>query len=161
MDNTPETYVARLLEGTNKKLGLLQDMLVLTQQQEKVIDEDSLDELNRLIGSKQVLIDEINKLDEGFNVYFTRFKQVMKVERIDDVKGSNVKGIKELQDSIGQVMQLVGAISKIEADNSAKAKKLLEDIGGEIKKINQGKKVTSAYNPGPTQMPSYFIDKKK
>jgi hypothetical protein len=58
-------------------------------------------------------------------------------------------------------MRLLGEISQLEKRNNEGAKALLSDISSEIRKINAGKKVNSAYNPTQIQTSSYFIDKKK
>lgn len=161
MDNSPEKYVSRLAECSDKKLKLLQDMLELTKAQAEVIDEDGLDMLQKLVSEKQIRIEEINRIDEEFEVYFQRLKQVLKVKNLDELKSSEIKGVKELQEAIGQVVKLISEISTLEKQNSEKANGLLSDIGNEIKKLSQGRRINSAYTSGPMQSPSYFIDKKK
>lgn len=157
-----EEYVNRLLEAANKKYSLLKDILFISQSQSQSMTEDGVEDLEKLVVEKQSRIDEINKVDEEFDVYFRRLKQVLGVKNLDELQKPDIKGIKELQDSIGRIMALIHEISEIEKQNSQQAKKLLDSLGNEIKKINQGKKVTSVYNPGPMmQPPSYFIDKKK
>ncbi|MCR4435050.1 MAG: flagellar protein FlgN [Clostridiales bacterium] len=157
----PDEYIQRLQEASMKKYKLLQEMLLLTQEQSENITEDSINNLEGLISRKQEKIDEINRLDHEFNEYFQRFKQGLGVERLDQVENRGIKGVKELQDQVQQIVELIREISRIETENSNKAKKLLKHFGEEIGKISQGKKVLSAYRPAPVQMPSYFIDKKK
>lgn len=161
MELTPDKYAERLTETSGKKLELLQQMLVLTRRQSEIINEDGIDTLEKIVEGKQKLIDEINKLDEAFDVYFSRLKSALKVKSLDEIRGTQLKGVKQLQDTIGQITDLIKEISGIEKINNIKAKSLLQSLGNEIKKVNQGKKMNSAYRPVPTQVPSYFIDKKK
>lgn len=162
MDNSPDKYISRLWEASNKKYKLLKEMLSLTQAQTNVITEDKITNLESIIAEKQILIDEINKLDEEFNVYFQRLKQTLQISNLDDLKGHNITGVKELQETISTIMGLIKEISLIEKQNSVKANQLLQSFGEEIKRLNQSKKVSLVYNtPKITQSPSYFIDKKK
>ena len=158
---TPEEYIKRLMEVSEKKLGLLEDMLNITKAQAESINEDGLESLEKLVNEKQTKIDAIDKLDEEFDVYFRRLKSELKVKSLDELSGLNIKGVKELQQTVGRIMGLIGDISGIEKQNNDKAKSLLGKFGDEIKTINQGKKMNSAYMPGPVKPPSYFIDKKK
>lgn len=161
MNMTPEKYVQRLIDASHKKYKLLEDILRLTKEQSSVINEDGIDNLNRIIEEKQNNIDQIDKLDEEFNVYFQRLKSELKVNTLDEIQGTNIEGIKELKDCTKGIIDIIGEISKLEQENNSNAKNLLEDLGKEIKKLNQGKKVNTVYSAGPGQAPSYFIDKKK
>jgi len=161
MDYTPEKYVSRMLELSNKKLLLLLDMVKLTQSQSKNVTEEGLDSLNQLTELKQEKINEIDKVDDEFDVYFKRLKSVLKVESLSELPSSNIKGVKELQVVIKKIMDTLNEISTIEKQNNVEAKKILSKFGDEIKKISQGKRANSAYAPGFEESPSYFIDKKK
>jgi hypothetical protein len=162
MNTSPEKYIDRLQEVSAKKLALLQDMLLLTMAQAESITEDSVENLEQLIRGKQDKIDAIDKLDEEFSVYFARLKQELGVTSLDELQTKGIKGVKELKETIGQVMELIREISGVEKQNNDKANHLLDELGGEIRKLQQGKKMNSVYNPGPSMPPpSYFIDKKK
>ena len=161
MDYSPERYVERLLELSNKKYLLLKEMLLLTQNQSETINEDGVDALVRLIDEKQQYINGIDKLDEEFNFYFKRLKQVLKVESLDELRMSGIKGTKELQQVVGKILEIINDISTLDTRNNSEAKKLLGNFENEIKKINQGKKVNTAYTYGFKHSPSYYIDKKK
>ncbi|MCX7920754.1 MAG: flagellar protein FlgN [Clostridia bacterium] len=162
MTKTPEMYMDRLTEISNKKYDLLKEMLLLTKEQALVITEDSLEKLQAFIVQKQEIIERINKLDEEFDVYFQRLKQELKVKNLDEMQAHNIKGTAELKSIVSDIMRLIGEISEIENQNNCKAKELLDSLGNEIKKINHAKVANSAYKGGtgfPT--PSYFIDRKK
>jgi hypothetical protein len=159
---TPETYIERLWDGSGKKLLLLQDLYKLTVRQSDMINQDKLENLDEIIGDKQKCIDQIDKLDEEFNVYFLRLKQQLNIKNLDELHNPDIKGVKELKLTIGTIIELIKEISTLEQQNNLKAKSLLDELGKEIKKINQGKKVTNAYNPGSNlRPPSYYIDKKE
>jgi|BioPla2DNA2_1021312.scaffolds.fasta_scaffold17150_4 predicted transcriptional regulator len=162
MDITSEGYIERLIDISSKKDGYLKELLHLTVAQSDVIKEEGLEELQKLINDKQRKIEEINKVDEDFNVYFTRLKQKLGISRLDEINNPGIKGVKELQEIIAQIMKNVEQISEIENQNVNRAKNLLNDFGSNIRRINEGRKVNTAYNnTSSLNTPSYYIDKKK
>ncbi len=161
MEITPEKYVARMVELSDKKIKLLQDMLSFTHSQSKAINEGGIDNLNTIIEQKQGVIEAIDKIDEEFNVYFQRFKQVMKIDSLDELKGTEIEGLKELQKVVREILRTTNSIRDIEVKNSADGKMFLEKMRSEINTINQAKKASSAYVSKYNEPPSYFIDKKK
>ena len=157
----PSDYVQRLIEASNKKYILIQEMFVLTKNQTNLIEEDSISEFEKLVDEKQDKINEINKIDEEFNVYFQRLKQVLKISSLDDLVNPDIKGVKQLKDVVSNIMSVLKEISNIEKLNSIKAEQLLKQFGEDITKLNLRKKANLGYQPDPMEKPpSYFIDKK-
>ena len=166
MNITPEKYTQRLNELLAKKKVLLLEILAMTQAQTKVITEDGLDSLNDLINKKQLKIDEIDKLNEEFQIYLARFKSTLGISSLEQLNTASLSeaaatGARQLKALTAETLNVIGQISEIEKVNSKKSNELREQLGGEIKRINQGKKVNNAYNPGSYNTPSYFMDKKK
>ncbi len=161
MDNSPDKYVEKMIKVTNNKYKLLQEVLAMTEEQFRSINEEGLEALEKLVAQKQIKIDDINKLDDEFNVYFHRLKFELKIKSLDELQGSDIRGAGDLKESVGKVIGILGEIFEVEKKNNDKAKMLLSEIGSEIKKLNVGKKINSVYRPGPVQAFSYFIDKKK
>ncbi len=161
MDTSAEKYFDRMVEILDKKQLLLKDMLALTQAQTPVIKAEALDELERLINEKQQKIESIDKLDEEFSVYYERLKATANVKKLDDIDARAFPGAKALKERIGEILELVSNISQIEKSNNDKSKELHEQLGSQIKKINQGKRINNAYNPAPPNSTAFFVDKKK
>ncbi len=161
MDTSSEKYISRLIEILKKKHVLLRAILSLTQAQSSEINEDSIEKLQKLIDDKQHVIDDINKLDEEFEVYFARLKISLKINSLEELDASGIEGARHLKEVTAGILKLITEISEIEKANNDKSKELLGKLGGEIKKINQGMKVNSAYSSTPVNTASYFIDKKK
>lgn len=161
MEMSPEKYIQRLNEILQKKTLLLQDILVLTEAQAKVINEDGIDDLNKLIDKKQTKIDAINSLDEEFSVYFQRLKSSMNIKSLTELDALGLEGAGQLKSLTGGILALINAIGEKEKQNNENSKKLLDQLGSDIKKLNQNKKVNSAYAHKSVDIPSYFIDKKK
>jgi hypothetical protein len=161
MSMTADKYIERLNDILQKKKVFLQDILTLTEAQSTTITEDGTEHLQQLIDKKQAVIDVINKLDDEFNVYFQRLKSSLNIKSLDELDAFSITEAGQLKKTTGEILGVITAISEIEKQNDIKCKKLLDQLGGEIRKFNQGKKVNTAYVPRPINIPSYFIDKKK
>lgn len=164
MNISPVEYIERLNELLEKKKALLADILGITRAQADTVTEDGMAGLSDLIKNKQLKIDEINKLDEEFGIYYQRLKSALGISRLDQIDAEKLDGAaqaRRLKELTAEILDVIRDIAVIERENSRKSKKLLEKFGNEIKKINQGKKANNAYKPGAFGVPSYFVDKKK
>lgn len=157
LDNYPDKMIGIL----EKKKLLLADMLTLTEAQASEIKTDRLDKLQRLVEEKQRKIDEIDKLDEKFELYMEKLKKAAGIERLEDMDTSTLPQAGMLKEITGEILALVSRISEAEKVNGEKCKELLEQLGARIKKINQGKKISSAYNSAAADTSSFFVDKKR
>lgn len=162
MDTGRDIKFDRMIGLLDKKKKLLGDMLELTRAQTDVIAEGTLDKLKLLVDEKQQKIDEIDKLDAGFGVYFEALKAAYNIDRLSELDVNDDPRAKQLKQITSEVIELIGQISSIEKVNSEKSKKLLEELGSQIKRMNQGKKINNAYGRQPTDVPSsFFLDQKK
>jgi len=158
---TSEEYVVKLQDLLDKKQQLMSGLLKLTEEQSGAINEESIEQLSKIIAHKQRIIDAVDKLDDEFHKVFNGFKQHLNVESLDQVKTSEIKGADRLKKTVEKIVELIKTISDIDKVNSGKANILLNDLSDKIVRIQGGKKARSAYNPKPIQTASYFIDKKK
>jgi len=166
MNMTPGKYIELLNELLTKKKALLLDILALTQSQSETITEAGMDSLNHLINDKQLKIDRINELDDEFGACCQKLESALKISHLDQLdaailEADALKGAKQLKILTSEILDVVRNISEMEKENTKKSKKLLEQFGNEIKRINQGKKANNAYKTGYSNAPSYFLDKKK
>lgn len=158
-----EECTQKVMEASNRKYSCLQQLLELTKAQSAVINEESMDGLEKIIGEKQVIIDEINKIDTEFEGYFSLLKKKLGVEKLSDIKPSEAEPFAfELKQVTSQIMELLDEMNILEKNNNDKAKALLDDLGLKIRQIRQGKKLGSVYNSASEMVPpAYFVDKKK
>lgn len=162
MDNNSGIYIEKMTELLEKKKQLLHEMLTLTKAQTSVIAAESLDKLQKLVEDKQGVIDRINVLDDEFTAYMDKLKSAVGISKLDDIDVSRFPAAVRLKQGVSGVLDLVREISEIEKVNSVKSNKLLEQLGSQIQKINQGKKINNAYNSqNAAGASSFFLDKKK
>lgn len=155
-------HTGRMTELLVRKKELLGEMLELTVEQTSAIESQSLDRLQELVDEKQKRIEEIDRLDEEFAACLDKLKAAAGIKDLGELDASRFPGARELKQATAEVLSLVEKISSIEKDNSAKCKELLEEIGAQIRRMNQAKKLNNAYNrPDAGGAPSFFLDKKK
>lgn len=159
---TPEQYIQKLIEISNKKLNIVNEILDLTKIQSEIINEDSAEKLNKLIDLKQQQIDLIGELDEAFEVYYLRMKSVLGVQSIEEINMTQLEGTAELKQIISDISNTSTQIEKLEIDNKNKVQAVLDKLASEIRRVKQHKMVNNGYNVvSKIEKPSYFIDKKK
>ena len=76
-----EDYLQMLIEATGKKSKVLDKVLDLSIRQDKLLDdpEMNMDSFRKIADEKGSMIDELNKLDEGFeNVYYDKVREQLK-----------------------------------------------------------------------------------
>lgn len=159
---TPEQYIQKLTDLSLKKSDSMKKILILTKKQSEVITEDSIEELQNLIDIKQKLIDDINELDDAFEVYFSRLKSILGIESMEEVRISDYGEVVQLQQAIKTIFETIKEIQNVENENNMKARDVLESLGGQIRQVKQGKIANNGYNIGgklPQQ--SYYFDTKK
>ncbi len=159
---TPEQYIQKLTELSLKKSKNMKEILNITQKQSEVITEDSINELQNLIDLKQKLIDEINELDDAFEVYYSRLKSILGIESMEEVSISKYHEAVRLQQTIKTIFATTKEIQAVENENNMKARGVLDSLGGQIRQVKQGKIANNGYNIGgklPQQ--SYYFDTKK
>ena len=162
MDTGRKIQFDRMIELLTRKKQLLGDMLDLTKTQTGVIAAGTLDELQKLIDEKQQRIDEIDKLDADFKVYFESLKIAFGINKLNELNAAGNPQARQLKQITSEVLELVVEISAVEKVNSEKSKRLLDELGTQIKNVNQGKKINNAYSkPASANPSSFFMDKKK
>lgn len=156
-----ENYLQVLEESLYKKKNVLCRIEDLNQIQEKLLKEDdiSAEEFDKTIDSKGELIDELNKLDEGFDkLYGNISKQLM------SDKESYKAQIAKLQTLISEVMDKSVSIQAQEARNKKLADKFFANSRKELKQGKRSSKVAMDYyrNMNQSQVTSpQFMDQKK
>ncbi|HHV59524.1 MAG TPA: flagellar protein FlgN [Clostridiaceae bacterium] len=154
-------YIEELIGLLESKQKLLQTILSLTQEQARAIDEENVEELEKMVEEKQVHIDRINIIDKEFNFIYAEFKEKFGSLDINNAKDLEVREVKRLKDEVAKTMELIKSIFAIEESNNDKAGKLLQKISDSLKSISQTKKVTNAYDQKAYQVQPHYIDKKK
>ena len=133
-----ENYLGILEESLQKKLLVLNEIIEYNNKQEKLLKQEnvSLDELDDNMNQKDVLIQKLLKLDEGFEVLYERIR-----EQLINNKEKYKEQIKRLQNMISEVTEKSVSIQAQETRN----KKMIEDYFRKGKQqLRQGRQASKA-----------------
>lgn len=131
-----------LADSLDKKIEVLKKIQTYNEEQEKAFSESEpdMDSFDAAIEEKEKLIQELTKLDQGFETMYERVKTELDVNR-----GEYKDQIAELQKKITVITELSNAIQAKEARN----KKLIENYFAkqrvEIKQSRQRAKAAYGY----------------
>lgn len=154
-------YVNVLADSLQRKYSILQSILELTKKQEVLLKEDTFDEIEFLktISDKQVFINKMEELDNGFEAVYNRVKSELETSR-DQYQDE----IKKMQQLITQVTELGIDIEALEKRNKVQMDKVLVSRKQKIKDMRNNNNAANSYyrNMANHQYnQSYFLDKKK
>ncbi len=157
-----QNYLVRLIEVSNKKYKLLVDMLQLYLQQEESLTESELDTQEAIIAKRQILMDEVDKLDEQFHVYTERLKTTLGIRSLEELSQFNLPGRAELKEIVGRITVMLDDLSDRHQKTEIRMKDIMNVTGNQIKQVTQSKIMNRAYQPGSSMpSPSVYFDKKK
>lgn len=154
-------YVNVLEDSLSKKISLLNSILELTKEQETLLKAESFDEeaFRAVLEKKQVYIDKLEELDNGFESIFERVKEELK-----DKKEQYKSNILRLQKQISVITELGVDIEALERRNKSALERVLSEEKNKIKGNRLGNQGAVSYYNQMVNMygnQSSFMDKKK
>lgn len=156
-----ENYLQVLEESLRKKMQVLERIEEANQRQEQILKSVPVPEedFDNSIEEKGVFIDELNKLDEGFETLYANIK-----EQLLTGKENYKEQIAAIQKLIARVTEKSVSIQAQETRNKALAEKFFADKKRELQKGRKSSKAALDYyrnmNQSHVVMPQ-FMDRKK
>lgn len=150
-----------LIETLEKKEKILQQIFDKSKIQLNVVEQEILDTeyFDKLVDDKAALLDEMTKLDEGFDKTYERIKEELLTHK-DEYK----KEIAVLQKLIGRGVDLGAQISATEGRTKDKLTASLARAKKELVQKRVSSKIATDYYRNTNNlkhMNSFFLDKKK
>jgi hypothetical protein len=159
VDNT--TYVHILTDTLTKKKSLLDKLIQITIMQEEYITltPPDIDNFETSLNDKDILIEKINELDEGFENIYEHVKEEIITNKI-----KHRDYILELQNLIKQVTEKSAKLQALEIKNKKNLEIFFANKKKEIKDYKKSSQTASSYYKNMMNQQSgesYFLDKKK
>lgn len=154
-------YIQVLIESLKKKSTVLDRICELNEEQKLLAAEGKmeLEEFGKTLDAKQDCIDELNKLDEGFELVYERVKP----ELVDHAENH--------KEEIDRLKQLIGEITdksmRAQAEEERNRQMIAAQYANYKKEIRQyklGRNVTTSYYNNMNKLQHVepvFMDKKK
>lgn len=156
-----KTYISILVTSLKTKLAILDELLLQTHAQERLIREEKLDteEFTRTLEEKDALITRLNQEDDGFQTLYDRVKS--------DLSG-NKDGYKQevaaMQSLISGITDRSVSLTALEGRNKLGMEKYFALKKKEIKDYQVNSNMASKYYKrmaNTHQEQSYYMDQKK
>lgn len=162
MEKDISVYVSALHTSLREKSGIMQSLLELTQEQEQILkkEEIEIDDFDKLVQEKSVLLDRMSELDKGFQNLFDKIGTALKENKML-YKGQ----VQEMQEFIRQITACGVKLEALEKQNrkafqsfAAKKHKEIHDFRVSNRTaVSYYKNMANQHQEGQ----SYFMDKKK
>lgn len=156
------TYISVLHGSLCKKLELIKKLLELTKEQNKILNEKTIDidSFERIVSEKEVKINEVLGIDRGFQTVFNKVSGIIK-----ESPQQYRQQILEMQNFIRTITDIGVEIENLEQKNKEKFNKYLASKRSDIKDFKVSNKTAVSYYKNMSnqhrEWQSYFVDSKK
>lgn len=156
-----QTYIAIMIQSLEKKEKVLDRIIELDTIQKNQLEDPELtpDDFDEVVEAKSELIDQLDKLDSGFEKLFERMK-----EELDGNKEAHKEEIRIMQDHIRSITDKSVQIQSQEARNKDLMMKKFNAIKKQTREVRKGANVVSKYYQTMTKtgyVDPQFMDNKK
>jgi hypothetical protein len=154
-------YIKVMIDSLRKKVSILDEIININNQQAKIIVDvkKNMVEYEASIDQKQILIDELNLLDDGFQALYNRIQ-----EEIISNSTSHKEEIKEMQKLISIITDKSVEIQSGEEKNRQVIAQQFALLKRQVKGFKENRKIANQYY-NTMQKIDYitpqFLDKKK
>ncbi len=159
MDNT-QNYLLVLEQSLSKKINILSELERLTQVQREIVTNEQFNEeaFNDNVEQKAALINELEKLDKGFQILYDNVKA-----QIEDNRQTYSAEIQRLQVMIKTIMDRSAALMVLENQNKEMVTKRFATLKKEARQVKKNRNLAANYYKSMNNISSepYFLDKKK
>ena len=159
MENT-ENYLLVLEESVNKKITILEELERLTAIQKEIVTAEQFDDeaFNTNVEQKGALINELEKLDKGFQILYDNVKA-----QVENNRQRYRDEIVRLQAGIKTITDKNAALLVMESSNRELIVKRFATLKKEARQMKKSRELASNYYKTMNNISSepYFLDKKK
>lgn len=142
MENENQVYVNMMEDSLKRKKRVLVRLLEQTREQELLLKDEEMDpdRFLAILDEKGKQIDELNRLDEGFDRLFKAVEKEINANR-----SAYETQIRSMQKLIGEVSELGIQIQALEHQNSGHFKVYLASQRKEIREFHLNNRTASSY----------------
>lgn len=154
-------YIQILIDSLKKKIVVLDKISGINEEQKMLAVEDrlELEEFQQTLDKKQDCIDELNKLDEGFELIYERVKP----ELVDNA-ANHKEEIILLKKLIAEITEKSVAVQAEEERNRQAIAAQFDTYKKEIRQFKANRSATANYYKSMNKLQNIepvFMDKKK
>lgn len=151
-------YIDMMADSLRRKREILQFLYDRTKRQEMLlVDEDmDTDEFKKLIDEKGVFIDELTRIDEGFDRLFGYVEKEIQANRMQ-----YKEQIQKMQKMISEIVELGVQLQALEQQNTEHFEIFLNKKRKMIRTFHEGERTVNKYYQNMSGQNPYFFDQSK
>ncbi|WP_018249168.1 flagellar protein FlgN [Orenia marismortui] len=154
--------IDRVIKIYKNELTYYQNLLSLSQKQQKLIKNSDLEELERILSSKEQVMSKIDDLELKLKPYKNACIKALDLDDkrwISQLLETELFDL-ELEDTINSIKTLIKELNDLDKQNQKLMADKKNELMKEIGKIRKGSKVNKSYNSKQARIHSTFIDNK-
>lgn len=150
---TSMNYILILLQDLKKKNLVLDRIIDANKRQKEALEDPNLDpdDFDKLVEEKSQLIEELERLDDGFDQVFSRVR-----DELQGNKEAYKDEIREMQKLIRQLTDKSATIQTGELRNKELMQKKFSEVKKQVREIRASQKVVNQYYRN--MMKSNYVD---
>lgn len=156
-----KSYVQMLQDSLDKKCDILRQLQLLSQQQGEILQDEEAepDAFEKNVQDKEVLIQQLQTLDAGFEQVFSKVEA-----ELQNHKEAYRGNILHMQEKIREITERSASLQVMEKQNKDLATKKFANIRSQARGLRQSGKAVSSYYQNMMKtgaMEPQFMDSKK
>jgi hypothetical protein len=159
-NNVDQTYIQLLIDSLRKKSQVLNELMRLSTEQQRMISSNTFDEdeFMETISLKEVQISKLLELDRGFELVYDRIR-----EELNASQGKYTAEIITLKELVTMITDLSVKLQALEKSNKSNLELLLSKKRKNIKNARLSNETVANYYKAMSKVSkdqSHFYDKK-
>lgn len=158
--NKESNYMEMMLDSLDKKISVLTKISTVNKSQKELAKQDNfdVDEFDKTVEEKGIYIDELQKLDDGFQTLFDRIK-----EPLTNNPKDYSEYVTKMQDRIRTITELSATVEAEEKRIHGMMQIQFGKLKVAIKESKKNSKLVSNYYKSMSKLDyePQFMDKKK
>lgn len=163
-DNILDRVFHAMNNSYKQQEELYLNMLELINKQKEFILEEKFDELSEVIEQRQELIDELEVINQAIQPVKKEVCSVLGIEEFSTVKimlQVQTEGVKLLHHTLNQLGNILIKIREQDVENEKLLSEKIQQVKGQLNKIQSGKQAVKAYTNNITCNNSAFFNKSR
>ena len=154
-------YIPIMIQSLKKKNQVLDSIIRINQKQREELENPALDpdDFEKTFEEKATFIDELNKLDDGFQELFDHVK-----DELDKNREAHREEIAQMQELIRMLTDKSADIQAQEARNKELMQQKFQTVRRQVKEVRKSQQVVNQYYRNMMKsgyLEPQFTDKKK
>jgi hypothetical protein len=141
-----DRILCQMAELVKQKYLHINDYYNLTLEQKSILEQGDIEALGGNIGSKQVIIDQVNQIDARLRQLQSLLKEDFGMVALEGLP--NHQSVKAILEVKGRIKEIISQAIKLDKENTGRLRLVLDRIGTEVENNQKTAQALKAYHHG-------------